>query len=456
MDSIFTNLILEKENEPQILECRKVCHLWNQVATKLLHKKSTRVLTFGEQSHYTYNKDLKAFMKMLKQFENEFPTIPVTHFRMLPCVFQVGHDQLLQDFVHFVSPFVCSFVFMLDIQSTLHFNEWNNYDLNSQTCTLSKLRSLCFDFRRLKATDMNFVEYFLSRGKNCIETLTFIHPAETIFEDGEERAIINAKLIQLFNMTVLPRLKTLKLDISLTNELLASLSAFLAHSNISALELSIRNSRVNKEDLFGLLQVVAPCLESLSFQRLGPQSNIVFKFPTMRALTHLEFQGWENVVTDVHFCPFDYNQQFPKLVSLELNTWSEDSSWRQFFPNQTPVLENERRPIKNLKLPSALHDPSTIFQSYGFFINLRSLAVCFSLRTAPLLVKVFQLLGNIHELRLCKSIDEVHSAINVDYLFTGLPASECEKVLKSKSYVNQRCRRMERKPSLIDLKSKTS
>lgn len=213
----------------QLIPLRRVCTQWNIHATKILHQKY--YLSFGGHK-YNVGK-LKSFLEefefyekpltdqdcsncdtdLLPTFRNGFP-FPVSRFRLFSDLFQECNKSTVLKFMEKCGPMTESLVIFKDINSDI---EYTPEEL--QEFTFPKLKHLIFSDRRRSgyshdANNQSFLYQLVSSSSFTLTSLSIKFPREPIYEIFEKEQLV----LKVFKECRMPRLKSLKLDMSITDK----------------------------------------------------------------------------------------------------------------------------------------------------------------------------------------------------------------------------------------------
>lgn len=459
MENIFRHLIVDQKDD-NVLESRLVCHLWDDIATNALHIHSNKTLHFGK--YFRSPEILLKFIHYL-QTSGSMNHFPLGKFYLCEDIFKQCHLSTVQTFFADCSSLITALTLRLDNQSDLKVSQ-----VKFDKLTLSRLKCLVFDDRRLPSgnSDANFtasddsdstlLEEIVKRSPN-LELLTIIHPPSSMFDDDETALLRRTESEKnVANMLVNhcpPCLTSLNLDIKLNDTVLQSLSKIPAR--LRELRLCLRESVFSKESLNQLLDKQKDHLRSLRLCSMGTKSHFEVTFPVLPDLQLLELHSWDSLIQGVTFSAFTYDKHFPSLKSLVLHTWAENPTWIKFFP---AAYYGTVPTVTSLKLPQNFMYPAMIQNLSWLYPNLKSIDVHFSKQTGVIIQRIFGHFGDhLEELKIRDSLPREKIDICLDSLFTGLPQSTCEKILRNKwSNPDEELNcvlKLKQKPSLLNLKS---
>lgn len=462
IDHVIQNIVrqLIQENEDcSVLRSRLVCHLWDEVATRSLQFHSNKTIYFGK--YFRSPETLLNFIDYLHS-STTLESFPIGKFHLCEDIFKSCHTHIVQKFLSDCASLITSLTIRLDSQSDMKVS-----DLDFDEVTLGNLKSVIFDDRRLVTRVNNsilephtgpstFLEVLVKCSPN-LQMLTVIHPPSSMYDDDE--TIITQNIEAEKNVAEMlvnncPKYLTcLNLDIKFSDKVLSTLTRLPV--NLTKLQLSLRESAFSKGSLNKLLTSQKNSLRELRLCSMGTKSHFDLTFPTFPHLELLELHSWDSQIQGVTFSNFGYPKYFPSLKSLVLHTWSEHPSWIQFFPASYFGTVSS---MSSLKLPQNFMYPAMIQNLSWLYPNLKSLDLHYSPTTTIIIQRVFHhFRDTLEELRIRDSLPREKIDVCVDPLFTGLPQSVCEKILRNRIFdpepKSNMLLKLKHRPSLLDLKN---
>ncbi|CAL8103311.1 unnamed protein product [Orchesella dallaii] len=462
IDHVIQNIVRQLINENEdgsVLNSRLVCHLWDEIATRSLQSHSNKTMHFGK--YFRSPEILLNFIHYLHS-STTLESFPIGQFYLCEDIFKSCHTHIVQKFLFNCGSLITSLTIRLDSQSDMKVS-----DLDYDKLTLVNLKSVIFDDRRLVTRVNNssletsqtgpstLLEVLVKCSPN-LQKLTVIHPPSSMYDDDETIITQNTEAeINVAEMLVnnCPKyLSCLSLDIKFNDKVFSTLTSLPV--NLAELKLSLRESTFSKESLNKLMLSQKGSLRELRLCSMGTKSHFELTFPSLPHLELLELHSWDSQIQGVTFSNFSYLKHFPSLKSLVLHTWSEHSSWVQFFP---AAYFGTVPPMSSLKLPQNFMYPAMIQNLSWLYPNLKSLDLHYSPTTAIIIQRVFHYFrDNLEELRIRDSLPREKFDVCLDPLFTGLPQSVCEKILKNRIFDpdpnSNLLLKLKHRPSLLDLK----
>jgi hypothetical protein len=427
-------------------QARLVCRDWCISASQAL-KRETRVRV-GE--HCTNVSKLAEFLFLVQSHGTQIAT--VTNFTLCQDVFQSQNETVVRGFFQLLHTFVESITFLFDLKSNMDLGEMSfifHKDFQKDDTYFPKLKYIEWDDRRshnkmlgrFKESGSKLLQWLLQRSPSLHYLSIHFERARhrqrpEVHPEVDEATVFMSKLFHLENRSFPRNLRTLQLDVNLTDSLFLVLRDFFIANPIrlSSLTLCIRESHFLSEKFANFLTPFKDCLKELRIMSLSDKSHCNFQFPeSMRQLKLLEISGWNISSGNVSFERFSYSKNLPSLQTLLLDCWTEKQSWWQFFPLGSCGHNCTLETVQELRLPEELATRQTLEHIVKLIPNLRKLDIPISYEEIAALEIVFDNWTDLTELTIRKNSNswKANKAV-ADNIFTGIPKDVCNAILKCK------------------------
>jgi hypothetical protein len=465
-----------QDNLSELFNARLVCRQWNYYSTRILRRKF--YLSFGGHK-YNIGR-LKTF---LDEFETNFTpskssqsgtdnsiSFPVVRFRLFSDLFQECNKSTVMDFMTKCGPFTEALVIYKDINSDIE------YTLEELSLLhFPRLKELAFSDRRrshfsLDANQQTFLYHLILSAKEVLTSLAIKYPREPIYEIYEKEEL----LVKILTQCKMPKLRHLKLDMSVTDKVLRALSDL--NLRLQGLQLCLGASTFSSDSLKKVLTSVRTTLEELRLTDLYRRAALTVDMPRMDLVHTFEIHGIELPAYFVAFPNFSYESKLPNLKKLQLNTWAPTKDWEVLVPelvksdnddknnnnnsilqkkvyqkNQQSILTIAK--ISELSLAMNFTCPALMLRVASLFSGVKTLELHFSRGSVQALQTVFKHMGQLEELKLNQSYLGELATNCIDDVLTGMDAEQCRWILKKKAFLGIDLGRMEKQPCISDLKS---
>ncbi|ODM98368.1 hypothetical protein Ocin01_08312 [Orchesella cincta] len=418
-----------------LLSCRSVCKIWNQMATSLY--KSQQQVEVGNYS--TSVPRFRRLIKLRKSCPNNFSKknsktfapswpFPFVRFRLCQEVFQPIYASVITDFFQTFQDTLEVLDIWLDLRSSLVEVPIHS---KSKLSSFANLKTLVYDDRRviLHGSEDNrgsLLKTLVEHAPNIRNlSIRFQRDFRGSLECASE-TVLN-RIRNIFSRVEIQRsLKFLKLDMHINDPLLNSLKC--CNLRVETLELALRGSSFTFPVFQNFMESLQMNLMKLKICYIERDSSCLLVFPAMTALRELEIEGTDAFAKhSVAFGDLTFQQNFPQLQSLRISIWaSVHLRWAQFFQNKQPIWT-----IKELKLPGELCDKTMMADAARMFPNLKKLQISVYSLTLDSLQTIFEGMPQLEELTVTKfpSLWD-RNETNIDHILTGISISDCDKLVE--------------------------
>ncbi|CAL8103317.1 unnamed protein product [Orchesella dallaii] len=448
-------------HDVNLLSCRRVCKVWNQIATALY--KSQQQVEVGNYS--TSVPRFRRLIKLKKTCPNYFNKkstkicsppwlFPFVKFRLCQEVFQPIYTSVITDFFQTFQDTLEALDIWLDLRSSLVEVPIHS---KSKLSTFPNLKTLVYDDRRviLQSSEDNrgsLLKILVEHAPNIRNlSIRFQRDFRGSLECASE-TVLN-RIRNIFTRVDLQKnLKFLKLDLHINDQLLNSLKC--SSLRVETLELALRGSHFSFPAFQNFMESLQLNLNKLKICYIERDSNCLLVFPVMTALRELEIEGTDAFAKhSVSFGDLTYQENFPQLQALRICIWaSVNLRWGQFFQSKQPIWT-----ITELKLPGELCDSSMMACVAKMFPNLKKLQISLYSMTLDSLQTIFEGMTQLEDLTVTKfpSLWD-RNETNIDHILTGISISDCGKLIEDNVVIEKisddKLALLKTSPGLIDLK----
>jgi hypothetical protein len=411
------------------MSSRLVSKTWNDIALKLFRSRFEG-LAFGD-GEVSDNKRMRSFLQDMENSQE----IPYNNYRFDPTFFVKKNEELFKTFLYSCGASIVSLKLWFDSECTMKFRKRALTDLRLDS--LQHLFFGCTHYRGMASSEnlelTYLLEALLKAGSN-LKKFCFSFPPKDL---KSQNAIIT-RFGDIISGKLPKGVKNLRLEMRLTNEQFEALAD--RGLKLETWHCDFRGSVLDRAVLKKMFECQKKSVQEMRLLDAEIKYDFQLEFPCFEKLSVFEIQGGE-------ILPFSFKTTFPVLERLILYGWRTVGTLPSLL-NATSTCTT----LKSLELPYKIEDPSIVYLASKCFPNVTKVEISPTSAGVKALEKLFLHMTEIRELEITFPFI-IENEWNVDPLFSGIPASECARILESGELETTDLKNVQTTPSIINLRS---